>query len=213
MIAAHLDMVMQARGRMNLISDGSARDALSVHVADSLAAAPHLEDAHTLVDIGSGAGYPGIPLAAALRAEAWLVESRGRRAAFLQSVVDALQADGFVGHVLNERAESLSAIEAASPAQAVVARAVASLSTLVELAAPYVARGGLFVAFKGRVDDAELERGDSAAAIVGLGDREVIELSLPGGQAHRELVMYRRVGDPSVDLPRREGRASKSPLA
>lgn len=116
------------------------------HVIDSLAALPVLlEGPHaTLVDIGSGAGFPGIPLAAAISGlRVTLVESIRKKAAFLQAVADL---SGLAGRVTvrAERAEGL----APGQSDLVTARAVGSLDQLIELALPLLAPGGRLIAWK-----------------------------------------------------------------
>jgi 16S rRNA (guanine527-N7)-methyltransferase len=212
-ITHHLDMVLERRSAINLISESTVPDAVRVHIVDSLAAAPLLVGRTRIIDIGSGAGYPGIPLAAALNCEVVLVESRKKRALFLQEVLESLEPLGVRGTVVNERAESQAALSVGGPADAVVARAVASLPTLVELAAPYLVSGGVFVALKGSMASEELERGDCVGALVGLTDRNLMEYPLHGGDENRSLVSYVRTSESEVELPRRVGRASKSPLA
>lgn len=212
-IAAHLEMVLESRSQLNLISESTAQDSLRLHVADSLAAAPEVHGAQSIGDIGSGAGYPGIPLAAASAARASLIESRSRRAHFLEGVLERLRPLGFSGVVVNERAESTAAIDSIGRVDVVVARALAPLPTIVELAAPFLSQGGRLIAFKGNIESAELERGDCAGEMVGLGERSLREFRLPGGGEHRQLVVYRRTAEPRIELPRREGRATKSPLA
>lgn len=212
MLSAHLKLVMDARRTTNLISDRSAEDALRLHIIDSLAAVRSISRCGTLVDIGSGAGFPGIPLGVAMECRVVLVESRSKRAAFLESVVAKLAPLGFAGTVERGRAEDPGIISRHRGADAVVMRAVSSLPTLVELGAPFLREGGRLVALKGRIQQEELEHGDRAAEVLGLGNRTVEEYALPGGDELRSLVVYEYVKPPSVELPRRAGRAEKSPL-
>jgi 16S rRNA (guanine527-N7)-methyltransferase len=212
-IAAHLDAVLGAAGQLNLTAIEDRETALRLHVADSLSAAHALEGAESVVDLGSGAGYPGIPLALALGARGFLVESRAKRAAFLEEAVGELGESGASISVLRGRAEEQSVIDAAGRVDAVVARAVASLPVLVELAAPYLEAGGRFVAMKGAPQPDEIARGDEAAAVVGLERAGEHSFVLPDGAERRTLVEYRRVRDSEIELPRRVGVASKRPLA
>lgn len=208
----HLECVLEARNSLNLISNRTAGDALRVHVVDSIAAARVIGRCATLVDIGSGAGFPGIPLAAAVGARAVLVESRAKRVDFLGSTLQRLAELGFEGIVEHGRAEDPAIVERNRGAEVVTMRAVAQLSTLVELAAPYLGPGGRLVALKGPIEAEELTRGDRAAELCGLGSRMVDEYLLPGGDEQRSLVVYEYVGSPEVNLPRRDGKAEKSPL-
>jgi 16S rRNA (guanine527-N7)-methyltransferase len=211
-LSAHLSMVVDAASSLNLVSEKTLQDALRLHVIDSLMAVPFVCSPGSLADLGSGAGYPGIPVGVATGARTYLIESRSKRARFLRSVLDGLADYGVEGEVVHARAESAHAIERVGGADLTMARAVSGLATLIELAAPLTRMGGVFVAYKGRLETSELERGDRAAVLVGMERRNLERLELPGVGEVRHLVFYRRVGPPSTDLPRREGRAAKSPL-
>jgi 16S rRNA (guanine527-N7)-methyltransferase len=212
-LGLHLEMVLSERLTVNLVAESTVDDALRLHVVDSLLARDMLSGCSGLIDIGSGAGFPGIPLGVALRVPTVLVESRHKKAAFLGRVAQALSESGFSIEVECERAEDPDLISRRCGVDAVVARAVSGLPTLVELAAPLLSSGGAFVAHKGLPSEEELERGNEVARIVGMSEAEVFESELPGGDESRCLVRYVKQRDSQIDLPRRKGRASKSPLA
>jgi 16S rRNA (guanine527-N7)-methyltransferase len=136
------------------------------------------------------------------------VESVRKKAAFLEHVVADLRLEATVHPV---RAEEL-ALQRPGDFAAVVARALSSLPSLVELAAPLLARGGRLIAMKGRLDAGELLRGDKVAATCGLERCALDEFSLPGTDAARTIVVYTSVEPPSVRLPRRNGLAQRQPL-
>jgi 16S rRNA (guanine527-N7)-methyltransferase len=209
----HLELVLRERSAINLVSESTVDDALRLHTVDSLLALDVLSGRSSLVDIGAGAGFPGVPLAIALRVPTVLIESRSKRAAFLSEVARELREDGFDIEVENARAEDPGLVSRSGGADAAVARAVSGLPTLVELAAPFIGINGLFVAYKGRPSPEELTRGNEAAGIVGMGEAEVLELKLPGGAEARSLVSFVKERESKVALPRRAGKASKSPLA
>ena len=130
-------------GRMNLVSDSSLADYWGRHVYDSAQLLPLAPAARVWVDIGAGAGFPGLVLAGLLKGEAGatvhLVESQAKRCRFLEAAVDAL---ALPADVHNARAEDL-----AIKADVVTARAVAPLVRLLGFARPYLAKGatGLFL--------------------------------------------------------------------
>jgi 16S rRNA (guanine527-N7)-methyltransferase len=193
-IDGHVRLLLAWNRAINLTAIRDPAAAATLHVLDSLSAVPLLRSAgiQRLLDLGSGGGFPGIPLAAALPAEALLVESIGKKAVFLRTAVDGLELPARVD-VAAERAETL----AGDPAHrerwpAVVARAVAALPELAELALPLVAVDGLLVAWKREPLDDEV---DAARAIVGQlgGDRpEVLDVGLPGLVDHRLVVIRKR---------------------
>lgn len=203
---------MLARERSAPSGPAAAADAWRVHVADSLSGLgfAELSSARTICDIGSGAGFPGLVLAAMLPgARVDLVESVARKCEFIER---ALAAGGLVNaRVVNRRAEEWAAAEGREAYEAVTARAVGRLSTLAELASPLLRRGGVLVAWKGRRDPdeaAELERGGPSLAMAAA---EVRWVGPYGGSANRHLHLIRKVGATPAELPRRAGMARKRP--
>ena len=213
LLATHLRMVLAANERLNLTRIDTPSAAIRLHVADSLAAVRDLAPAPSgcLVDLGSGAGYPGIPLGVASQRGTTLVESVGKKAEFLKECVAALGLSDRVA-VFAGRVESLGR-DRPGAFSAAVARAVSSLPSLVELAAPLLSTGGRFVALKGRPDAIEIERGDSASEEVGLERVATRRFVLPGGDEHRTIIVYEKRGESSIALPRRDGLAQRRPLA
>jgi 16S rRNA (guanine527-N7)-methyltransferase len=191
------------------IRDPSA--ALDTHVADALVGlelAP-VRVAERIADLGAGAGFPGLVLAAALpRAEVALVESSRRKCAFLERAVGAMGLGNVA--VVAERAESWSAGLGAH--DLVTARALAPLNVVVEYAAPLLDAGGALVAWKGRRQAAEEADGAAAAALTGLVPVEILPVEPWNGAEHLHLHLYLKVGSTPHRFPRRPGMARKNPL-
>lgn len=193
----------------------AARDparAVDVHVADSLAALelPIVRSATALADLGAGPGFPGLALAAALPgARVALVESVGRRCAFLERAV--ARAELARVEVACARAESWSAGLGSWPL--VTARALAALPVLVEYAAPLLTLGGSLVAWKGRRDRDEEDAGVTAATRLGLALAEVKRVHPHAGAEHRHLYVFAKQSATPPGYPRRPGAAAKRPLA
>jgi len=209
-LAQHLRMVYETNEHTNLTRVSPA-DAATLHVVDSLSGLPEMSasPSGSWIDIGSGAGYPGIPLGVVGLRHIELVESVGRKAQFLERVVRELCLDTTVRH---SRAEEV-ALERAGQYAAVAARAVSELPALVELAAPLLVMGGRLVCWKGDPATEELSRGDRVAQKVGMRRVVVRDVSLPGTDARRSLIVYERTGPGGVKLPRRIGLAQSKPLA
>ncbi len=213
-IGDHVRLLLAWNGAINLSGirapDLIARD----HVLDSLTALPLLRRAGIaeFVDLGSGGGYPGLPLAIALPARrALLVESIGKKARFLDVAITALGLADRVS-VAAARAESI----AAEPRHrgrwpAVVSRAVADLTELSELALPLLATGGLLVAWKRRPLDEELAR--AQRAVRQLGGRVVAceAVTVPGLEDH-VLVVVEKVGATPPEFPRDPAARRRRPL-
>jgi 16S rRNA (guanine527-N7)-methyltransferase len=187
-----------------------ASDQLRELVLDSLAAAPDLPEG-LVVDLGTGAGVPGIPLALA-RPDTrwWLIESNQRKAGFVRSVLEPLGLTGRV-EVLSDRAETLAHDPARrGRAQACVAKALAPLAVLVELGLPFLDRGGTLIAFKGPAGPSEEEASSRALSELHGVLEERLTYHLDGRE--RFLCRVRKVGPTPRTYPRRPGIPAKQPL-
>jgi 16S rRNA (guanine527-N7)-methyltransferase len=186
-------------------------EARHVHLADSLAGldVPDLRSARVIADLGSGAGLPGLVLAAALPdARVVLVESVRRKAEWIAATA---QACGLANaEAVWSRAESWTDGRAAC--DAVTARALAPLAVLCEYGAPLLRDGGALVCWKGAVDAAEEADGLAAAAQLGLSEPDVLPVTPYPGSQRRTLWVFRRVAPLPPGFPRREGMAVKRPL-
>lgn len=188
-----------------------ARD---VHVADSLSGLEvgALRDAGRIADLGSGAGFPGLVLAACLeRARVDLIESVGRKCAYLERTTTAAGIAN--ASVVCARAETWASGEGREVYDAVTARAVAPLGVLAELASPLLREGGVLVAWKGRRDVAEEAALASAPRLLAIEPVEVLAVTPYEGSLHRHIHVLRKNGPTPGGLPRRPGMAAKRPLA
>jgi 16S rRNA (guanine527-N7)-methyltransferase len=185
--------------------------ALDAHVADALVGleVDAVRAAGRIADLGAGAGFPGLVLAAALPpAAVTLVEANGRKCAFLESAVAAMGLENAA--VVGERVESWRA--GIGTQDVVTARAVAPLNVLVEYAAPLLREGGTLVAWKGRRDAGEEADAAAAGALTGLQPGGVLAVHPWDGAEHLHLHRYVKVGATPNRFPRRPGMASKRPL-
>jgi 16S rRNA (guanine527-N7)-methyltransferase len=170
------------------------------HVADSLTAIPLLREAGIarLLDLGSGAGYPGLPLAIVLPAEALLLDSIAKKARFLQAVIDGIEIGDRV-RAVGARSEELARDpEHRERWPAVTARAVGSLAEVVELAFPLLEPRGIVVAWKGATVDAELPAAGRAVSAMGGGEIDVRSAGLPGAEDHRLVTITKTGRTPSA---------------
>jgi 16S rRNA (guanine527-N7)-methyltransferase len=185
--------------------------AADLHVADALVALdlPEVRRACRVADLGSGAGFPGLVLAAALPdAHVSLVEASSKKCAFLRHAAAQMGLPDV--EVVASRAEEWEA--GMGRCDLVTARALAPLNVLVEYAAPLLAVGGALVAWKGRRDAAEEQDGDAAAAATGLGRPTVARVQPWSGAEHLHLHLYLKVNLTPKRFPRRAGMASKRPV-
>jgi 16S rRNA (guanine527-N7)-methyltransferase len=186
-------------------------DAVGVHVADALVALelPFVAGATRIADLGSGAGWPGLALAAALpAAHVSLVESQVRHCRYLEKAVEVGELTNV--SVVNARVEAWP--EGLGVHDLATARAVAALPVILEYAAPLLADGGHFVAWKGAVSVQERAAGLVAAEILGLDPLPVVGVTpFPGARDHT-LHPFRKIAPTPERFPRRPGMASKRPL-
>jgi 16S rRNA (guanine527-N7)-methyltransferase len=186
-------------------------DAVDVHLADSLVALDldAVRSATTIADLGSGAGYPGLPLAVALpAASVRLIESSSRKCAFLRRAALAAGTDNAT--IVCRRVEEWA--EGVGGHDLVTARALAPAATVVEYAAPLLHVGGMFVDWRGRRDPEHEDAAARAADLVGLARVEVRSVTPFGGARNHYLHLYLKVRSTPERFPRRAGVARKRPL-
>ncbi len=209
-------LLIEWNARFNLTSITEYDEVQVKHFLDSLSlvrALPNksLEGAE-LMDIGAGAGFPGVPLAIAFpRLQVTLLEATGKKVRFLDEAVRALSLENV--SAIKGRAEELGH-DAAHREQydLVVARAVAHLRTLVEYTLPFARVGGIFVAYKGAGADHETYAAAHAIQVFGGQVRELIPIELPGIEDTRQLVVIDKVAPTPNLYPRRSGLPEKKPL-
>lgn len=216
----YLDLVMEWNERAGLTSLAGPAEIQRRHFAESLALLAVLRAAgvlpagstQRLADLGSGGGFPGLPMAIAEPGiDLVLIESHGRRAEFLRTVVEALGLER--ARVVQARAEDAGrGPMLRATFDLVTARALAPLPVLIEYALPLLKDGGLLVAPKG--SRAEEELAASAGALKALsGDvRASLDLPLPPGVPPQRVLVVRRTGRLDPRYPRRAGTPSRQPL-
>ena len=212
-LVRHLEWLLAENAKVNLTAITDPRAAVRLHTVDSLVPLEELRTAPegAMLDIGTGGGFPGIPLAVATGRTAVLLDSVRKKC---NAVAEFVAGEGLDGQitVIPARAEELSR-ERPEAFSAVTVRAVSELPSIVELAAPLLHDSGILVALKARIEVDELERGRAAGEMVGLEFVSSRTVELPGGGELRTVLVFRKTGPSSVHLPRRIGMAQKRPLA
>lgn len=203
-IAGHARLLLAWTASINLTAIRDPAAVALAHVVDSLSAVAVLRErgVDRFIDLGSGGGYPGMPIAAVLPARrALLLEPVAKKAAFLTTVA-AATGQARVVEAASARAEALAGdARHRSRWPAVTARAVASLANLVELAFPLLEPGGVLVAWKRGDLVAELVAAERAIAALGGGSLEIREVDVPGLDGHRLVVATAR-GRTPAEYPR-----------
>ncbi len=202
-LAAYGEMLLEANRRTNL-TGAKTPEALVAHLLDSLTLVPFI--AGPLVDVGSGAGLPAIPLALVLGVEITMIEATAKKAAFLELALRRLD---LRGEVVAERAETAARSERLRDAYpSGTCRAVASGTSTAELLLPFVRPSGLAVLQRGKVSEAERAAIADAALVLG-GELEGL-VNIPNGE--RSIVLLRKTTPTPPRFPRRVGVAERRPL-
>ncbi len=207
----HLSLVIEVNKRVNLTRITDVDEAITLHIVDSVVLRRYFPSgAQSFLDIGTGAGFPGIPLAIATGAKATLIDATRKKCDAVASFVAELGLENCT--VINMRAEELAKV---SPAffDVVVARAVAAGATIVEYAAPLLAQGGQLILAKGRIADEEAAAAIKAGEICGLENVSRETFDLPKDRGMRTVMIFKKVGEPKIKLPRNVGMAQHHPLA
>ena len=206
----HLLMVNQVNHYMNLTRISDIHEALVLHVVDSLSLTRDLPiEPERFLDMGTGAGFPGIPFAIYTGCEGVLLDSVGKKVNAVNAFITELGLDAVTA--VHDRCESYAS-KHASEFDIVFARAVGQMNLIVEYATPFIEEDGYLVMAKANPSDEERRIADKTAELCGLELVGVDEFDLPCELGHRTVYLYQKVSKPRVKLPRAVGLAKKQPL-
>ena len=212
----YYEMLVEKNKVMNLTGITEYEEVIQKHFLDSLSLIRVIPDIAsqklTVIDLGTGAGFPGIPLKIAFpELEITLMDSLNKRILFLQEVIDALGLKK-VSAVHGRAEEMASNATHRQQYDLCVSRAVSNLAVLTEYCLPFVKKGGLFVSYKSADSDAEIQEGKKAISILGGKLTSVDKFQLPDSDLRRALVCIKKVKDTPKKYPRKAGLPSKEPL-
>lgn len=214
----YYEMLVETNKVMNLTAITELDEVITKHFLDSLALAqiyPEIRDdskSISVLDLGTGAGFPGIPLKIAFpQLQIILMDSLNKRVKFLQSVINQLELCDI--EAVHGRAEETARNKLyREQFDLCVSRAVANLSTLSEYCIPFVKVGGKFIPYKSAEIEKEVEEGKKAVQVMGGKLIEIRKLILPESDIERSFVVIdKKINTPKI-YPRKAGTASKDPI-
>ena len=208
----YMELLLEWNEKINLTAITQEDEVVLKHFVDSMTVLKYIDDCASVVDVGTGAGFPGIPVSIAKESvKVTLVDSLNKRINFLQEVISEINLTNI--KAIHSRAEDFGQNKEHREYYDIsVSRAVANLSVLVEYLLPLVKVGGKCICMKG--SDVEEEITNAKFAIKELGGKiELVdEFCLPGTDIKRNIIVIRKEKETSKKYPRKSGTPSKQPL-
>lgn len=198
---------------INLTAITDDRDIIIKHFIDSISVVPYIgKDLKKVIDVGTGAGFPGIPLKIIKKdLNVTLLDSLEKRTKFLNEVIEKLDLKNI--EVIHSRAEDKGVSgDFREKFDLALARAVANLPVLLEYCLPFVKTGGIFIAMKGSDIQEELDNSKKALEILGGEIKDVIKFNLPSTDIKRNIIIIKKFRHTPTKYPRKSGKPSKAPL-
>lgn len=205
------DLLVEWNEKMNLTSITEPQEIMVKHFLDSLTLTQFIRG-DQVADIGTGAGFPGIPLKIVFQNKKFsLVDSLAKRLDFLQEVIAKLNLDRV--DTVHSRAEDFGRnIQNRSRYDTVVSRAVARLPVLLEYAIPVLKVGGFFLAAKGIQAKEEMKESAHALSVLGAQIKDIKNFNLGEGAEHRSIIIIEKIKETPTQYPRKAGTPSKKHL-
>ena len=212
---AFYEYLVEKNKVMNLTGITEFQEVLVKHFLDSLACvkAVDMKKVTTVMDIGTGAGFPGVPLKIAFpHLEACLLDSLKKRVNFLEETFALLKLQNITA--IHGRAEEFAKNKSYRETYDLcVSRAVSNLATLSEYCLPYVKVGGKFISYKSGTVQEEAEQAEKAVRILGGKIQDVVYFNLPDSEIQRSLVVIEKIKPTPGKYPRKAATPLKEPLS
>ncbi len=207
-------LLLQWNEKMNLTAITDPTEVVIKHFIDclSLLQKTTLPTGATVIDVGTGAGFPGLPIKIARPdLQVTLLDSLQKRIGFLETVVEGLGLTGVT--CIHSRAEDGGQNpQLREQFDFCLSRAVANLAVLAEYSLPFVKVGGALIALKGPDGEREVEEGKKAVTLLGGGKPQIMEVEVPFSDLHHCLIVIQKEQETPKKYPRKAGTATKKPL-
>lgn len=203
----YMDYLLEVNAHTNLTAITDPREIEIKHFKDSLTVLSYIKEKDKVLDIGAGAGFPGLPLRIEKDFDLTLIDSVNKKVVFMNEVIEKLGLKNT--RAIHTRAEDY-AKEIRESFDVVVSRAVANMATLSEYALPFLKVGGLFIALKGPKAEEELEASKNALKILGGRVKEIKAFDLDGNE--RVNIVIEKVKNTKDKYPRGKNLPKKEPL-
>lgn len=206
----YMKLLLEWNEKMNLTAITDPEEIILKHFVDSLTIMPYLSNANTILDVGTGAGLPGLPLKILEdNKEFTLLDSLNKRITFLQTVIFELELKNV--QAVHGRAEEYISQKRESY-DIVTSRAVAKLNVLIEYMLPFVKVGGRCICMKSFEIEGELKEAKKAIEILGGKIEKVDEITLPTTDIKRKIVIIKKIKNTPNKYPRKAGTPAKEPI-
>jgi len=208
----YMNLLIEKNKVMNLTGITDPKDIVLKHFIDSLTVLKYVQDGSFLIDVGTGAGFPGLPLKIANASiEVTLLDSLNKRINFLNEVVN----ENNLGNIttIHGRAEDFGQNQKyRENFDVVVSRAVAPLNILLEYMLPFVKMGGKCICMKGSNCEEEIENAKKAIKVLGGEIEKIEEFTLPNSDNNRTILIIKKVKKTDRQYPRKAGIPTKNPI-
>lgn len=212
LLTRHLELVLKANEKTNLTRITSLEEGTLLHIEDSLAALPEIERAPAgrYADLGTGGGFPGIPLGIISGRQTLLVDSVGKKTAILDEIIHQMQLGDTIG-TYTGRIEDL-AREQPSSFALLTARALSKLPSLIELGSPLLEEGGMMICYKANAERDEIFQARALEEKTGMRLLSDRSFTLSDQETNRRIFAFEKFAPARIKLPRKVGLAQKRPL-
>lgn len=208
----YMKLLLDWNEKINLTAITEPKEVITKHFVDSLSITQYINEIDRILDIGTGAGFPGIPLKIVLeKNEITLLDSLNKRINFLNEVIEKLELKNI--QAIHGRAEEFNKIDGNRESyDIVVSRAVAKLNVLLEYMLPFVKLNGRCICMKSADTAEELKEAENAIKILGGEIEKIDEITLKNTDIKRKIIVIKKVNKTPSKYPRKAGTPAKEPI-